>query len=73
VKIAPSFGRDEIIIINLSGRGDKDVLSISKGIVFITPYAGIGGVFSQSEPVLPDWFPLTIEKESSASLLVTWV
>jgi len=44
-------------------------LSISKGIVFITPYAGIGGVFTQSEPVLPDWFPLTIEKESLSSFV----
>jgi tryptophan synthase beta chain len=28
-KIAPSFGRDEIVIINLSGRGDKDVQSVA--------------------------------------------
>jgi len=31
-KIAPSFGRDEIVIVNLSGRGDKDVQSIAKKI-----------------------------------------
>jgi tryptophan synthase beta chain len=28
-KIAPSFKRDEIVIINLSGRGDKDVQSVA--------------------------------------------
>jgi tryptophan synthase beta chain len=28
-KTAPSFGRDEIIVINLSGRGDKDVQSVA--------------------------------------------
>ena len=28
-KIAPSFGRDEIVIVNLSGRGDKDVQSVA--------------------------------------------
>jgi tryptophan synthase beta subunit len=25
VKLAPSMGRDQIMIVNLSGRGDKDV------------------------------------------------
>jgi tryptophan synthase beta chain len=29
VKMAPSMGRDPLIIINLSGRGDKDVQSIA--------------------------------------------
>ncbi len=29
-KIASSFGRDEILIINLSGRGDKDVQSVAR-------------------------------------------
>jgi tryptophan synthase beta chain len=28
-KIAPSLGRDQILIINLSGRGDKDVQSVA--------------------------------------------
>jgi tryptophan synthase beta chain len=28
-KIATSFGRDEIVIVNLSGRGDKDVQSVA--------------------------------------------
>lgn len=28
-KIAPSFGKDQIVIINLSGRGDKDVQSVA--------------------------------------------
>jgi tryptophan synthase beta chain len=28
-KIAPSLGRDQIIVINLSGRGDKDVQSVA--------------------------------------------
>jgi tryptophan synthase beta chain len=29
-KIAPQMGRDKIILINLSGRGDKDVESVAK-------------------------------------------
>lgn len=29
-KIAPSMGKDEIIVINLSGRGDKDVAAIAR-------------------------------------------
>ena len=28
LKIAPTMGKDEIIVVNLSGRGDKDVESI---------------------------------------------
>jgi tryptophan synthase beta chain len=28
-KIAPFFGRDEIVVVNLSGRGDKDVQSVA--------------------------------------------
>jgi tryptophan synthase beta chain len=28
-KIAPSFGKDQIVIVNLSGRGDKDVQSVA--------------------------------------------
>ncbi|HEX9059853.1 MAG TPA: tryptophan synthase subunit beta [Clostridia bacterium] len=30
IKIAPAMSKDEIIVINLSGRGDKDVYSIGK-------------------------------------------
>jgi len=30
IKIAPTFGKDKIIVINLSGRGDKDVASIAR-------------------------------------------
>ena len=30
LKIAPKMKKDEIIVINLSGRGDKDVYSIAK-------------------------------------------
>lgn len=29
-KIAPTMGRDKILVVNLSGRGDKDVYSIAK-------------------------------------------
>jgi len=29
-KLAPTMGRDEIIIINLSGRGDKDILTVAE-------------------------------------------
>jgi tryptophan synthase beta chain len=29
-KIAASFRRDEVVIINLSGRGDKDVQSVAR-------------------------------------------
>ena len=28
MKIAPKMGKDEIIVLNLSGRGDKDVNSV---------------------------------------------
>jgi tryptophan synthase beta chain len=31
-KIAPSLGKDQIIIVNLSGRGDKDVQSVAQTI-----------------------------------------
>ena len=30
LKIAPTMGKDQILVINLSGRGDKDVYSIAK-------------------------------------------
>lgn len=35
VKLAPAFGKDKIIIVNLSGRGDKDVTQVAriKGVV----------------------------------------
>jgi tryptophan synthase beta chain len=29
-RLAPEMGRDEVILVNLSGRGDKDVLSVQK-------------------------------------------
>jgi tryptophan synthase beta chain len=30
LKLAPTLGRDKIIIVNLSGRGDKDVMQVAK-------------------------------------------
>ena len=30
MKIAPEMGKDKIIVINLSGRGDKDVYSVAR-------------------------------------------
>ena len=30
MKIAPQMGKDEIILLNLSGRGDKDIFSVAK-------------------------------------------
>jgi tryptophan synthase beta chain len=30
IKVAPSMGKDEIIVVNLSGRGDKDVHTVAK-------------------------------------------
>lgn len=30
LKLAPSLGKDKIIIVNLSGRGDKDVMQVAK-------------------------------------------
>ena len=27
-KVAPTFGRDSVLLVNLSGRGDKDVQSV---------------------------------------------
>ena len=32
LRLAPTMGRDEVLIVNLSGRGDKDVLSIQKAL-----------------------------------------
>ena len=29
-RLAPELGRDAIMVVNLSGRGDKDVLSVQK-------------------------------------------
>ena len=30
MKIAPKMGKDKIVVINLSGRGDKDVAAIAR-------------------------------------------
>ena len=30
VKLAPTMGKDQIVIVNLSGRGDKDVHTVAK-------------------------------------------
>ena len=30
LRLAPTMGRDEVLVVNLSGRGDKDVLTIQK-------------------------------------------
>ncbi|MDF2878354.1 MAG: trpB, partial [Clostridia bacterium] len=30
IKLAPKMSKDKIIVINLSGRGDKDVASIAR-------------------------------------------
>ena len=30
MKIAPEMGKDQIMIVNLSGRGDKDVHTVAK-------------------------------------------
>jgi tryptophan synthase beta chain len=32
VRLAPELGRDAILLVNLSGRGDKDVLSVQKAL-----------------------------------------
>ncbi len=32
LRLAPTMGRDDVLLINLSGRGDKDVLSIQKAL-----------------------------------------
>jgi tryptophan synthase beta chain len=32
LRLAPTMRRDEVLIVNLSGRGDKDVLSIQKAL-----------------------------------------
>ncbi|MDH3355798.1 MAG: tryptophan synthase subunit beta, partial [Chromatiales bacterium] len=29
-KLAPTMGKDEIIIVNLSGRGDKDIHTVAE-------------------------------------------
>jgi tryptophan synthase beta chain len=30
IKRAPTMGKDEIILMNLSGRGDKDIFTVAK-------------------------------------------
>ena len=30
MKLAPTMGKDRIIVVNLSGRGDKDVAAIAR-------------------------------------------
>jgi tryptophan synthase beta chain len=32
-RLAPSMGREAILVVNLSGRGDKDVLSVQQALV----------------------------------------
>ena len=34
VKLAPTMARDQIIVMNLCGRGDKDVFTIGKAMGF---------------------------------------
>ena len=30
IKLAPTLGKDKIVVVNLSGRGDKDVAAIAR-------------------------------------------
>ena len=30
IKLAPTMGRDQIVLMNLCGRGDKDVFTVAK-------------------------------------------
>ena len=32
IRLAPSLSRDEVLLVNLSGRGDKDVLSVQHAL-----------------------------------------
>jgi tryptophan synthase beta subunit len=32
VRLAPSMAKDAILLVNLSGRGDKDVLSVQQAL-----------------------------------------
>jgi tryptophan synthase beta chain len=40
-RLAPEMGRDEILLVNLSGRGDKDVLSVQKVLDRAAAEAGV--------------------------------
>jgi tryptophan synthase beta chain len=31
-KLAPQMGKDKIIVVNLSGRGDKDIFTVAKAL-----------------------------------------
>jgi len=31
-KLAPTMGSDKIIVVNLSGRGDKDIFTVAKAL-----------------------------------------
>jgi tryptophan synthase beta chain len=41
LRLAPTMGRDEVLVVNLSGRGDKDVLSIQKVLDAAEAKAGV--------------------------------
>ncbi len=44
-------------------------LSVSKKLLIFDPFAGVSGVFTQSDPLLPSGFPVTIHEEDPADLV----
>jgi tryptophan synthase beta chain len=42
MRLAPTMRRDDVLLVNLSGRGDKDVLSIQKALDAAGSTAGVG-------------------------------
>jgi tryptophan synthase beta subunit len=37
IRIAQWLGKDDVVLVNLSGRGDKDVMSVQKRLAAATP------------------------------------
>ncbi len=46
IRIAPWLGADDVVLVNLSGRGDKDVMSVQKRLA-TAPREGRGAVMSR--------------------------
>jgi tryptophan synthase beta chain len=50
-RLAPRMSRDEVLLVNLSGRGDKDVLSVQKALdKRLRPERGAGGKPAEGGP-----------------------
>src|SRR5262245_1591867 len=53
IKTAASFGRDSVLLVNLSGRGDKDVQTVEKRVGQAGPVGQVGQVRTETPEPLP--------------------